>query len=160
MKFFIQRDKTVGEKLFIVFDEQGREKYFVTGSKNTCFISDTKERVLVKIHRLPLPALKAFSISSGNYNIKFFVNTSSKTPSCYFFGNSWLIRGDILTNTFDVIDSDNSLVASHRVSFSEKKGYELEIISEHNELFFIATAVCVDIEAKVGEAKPLKMCKS
>ena len=129
MKFFIQRDKTVGEKLFIVFDEQGREKYFVTGSKNTCFI-------------------------------KFFVNTSSKTPSCYFFGNSWLIRGDILTNTFDVIDSDNSLVASHRVSFSEKKGYELEIISEHNELFCIATAVCVDIEAKVGEAKPLKMCKS
>lgn len=149
MKFYIKRDKTVDDSLFIVFDEQGREKYFVSGSKNTCHISDVSGRVLVKIHRLPLPALKAFSISSGNYNIKFFVNTSSKTPSCYFFGNSWLIRGDIITNVFDIIDSDNSLVASHRKSFSENKGYELNVTNSNNVLFCVAVSVCVDIEAKV-----------
>lgn len=149
MKFYIKRDKTVGESLFIVFNEQGREKYFVSGNKNTFFISDINGRVLVKIHRLPLPALKAYSISSGNYNIKFFINTSSKLPSCYFFGNSWLIRGEIAANSFDIIDADNSLVASHRRSFSDNKGYELEVSKGNSELFVIATAVCIDLEAKV-----------
>ena len=85
MKFYIKRDKTVGESLFVIFDEQGKEKYYVTGSKNTCHISDTSGRVVVKIHRLPLPALKAFSISSGNYNIKFFVNTPLALLSIIFF---------------------------------------------------------------------------
>lgn len=149
MKFYIKRDKTVGESLFVIFDEQGKEKYYVTGSKNTCHISDISGRVVVKIHRLPLPALKAFSISSGNYNIKFFVNTSSKTPSCYFYGNSWLIRGDIVTNIFDIIDSDNSLVAGHRISFSENKCYELNVTNDRNILFCLAVSICVDIEAKV-----------
>lgn len=149
MKFYIKRDKTVGESLFAVFDEQGRDKYYVTGSKNTSCISDTRGRVLVKIHRLPLPALKAFSISCGNHNIKFFINTSSKTPSCYFFGNSWLIRGDIVMNSFDIIDSDNSLVASHRKNFLNKNEYELCVSNDNNDLFCIAVSVCADIEAKV-----------
>ncbi len=160
MKFFIKRDKTAGEGLFIVYDELGKEKYYVKGSKNVCNISDLKGRVIGKIHRLPLPALKAFSISSGNYNIKFFVNTSSKIPSCYFFGNSWLIRGDIGTNSFDIIDADNSIVASHRRSFRDSNAYELDVFGDNNEIFCIATSVCVDIEAKVGDikAKPLKTC--
>ncbi len=149
MKFYIKRDKTAGDGLFVIFDERGRDKYFVSGSKNYFIISDLNGRILVKIHRLPLPALKAYSISSGNYNIKFFINTSSKAPSCYFFGNSWLIRGDITRNSFDIIDADNSLVASHRVSFSNSGSYELEISKGNSELFCIATSICVDIEAKV-----------
>lgn len=149
MKFFIKRDKSDGEGLFTVYDKNGREKYFVTGKKNTAFISDFSGKILVKIHRLPLPALKAYSISSGNYNIKFFINTSSKSPSCYFFGNSWLIRGDTVTNTFDIIDADNSLVASHRNSFQKSKCYELFVNGENNILFCLATAICVDMEAKV-----------
>jgi uncharacterized protein YxjI len=149
MKFYIKRDKTAGDHLFVVLNEQGRDKYFVTGTKNSSVISDNRGNSLVKIHRLPLPALKAFSISSGNYNIKFFINTSSKTPSCYFFGNSWLIRGDIDLNSFDIIDSDNSLVASHRKNFTAEKGYELCVNNDSNTLFCIAVAVCADIEAKV-----------
>lgn len=149
MKFYIKRDKTVGDSLFIIFDDRGRERYYVNGSKNTSYISDLNGRILVKIHRLPLPALKAYSISSGNYNIKFFINTSSKSPSCYFFGNSWLIRGDINRNTFDIIDADNSLVASHVRSFSKTGCYELEISKGNSELFCIATSICVDLEAKV-----------
>ncbi len=149
MKFYIKRDKTVGDSLFIVFDEHGRDKYFVSGSKNSSYISDVSGRVIVKIHRLPLPALKAYSISSGNHNIKFFINTSSKSPSCYFYGNSWLIRGDISVNSFDIIDADNSLVMSHRRSFLNSNDYELDICKGNSELFCIATSVCVDLEAKV-----------
>ncbi len=149
MKFYIKRDKTVGDSLFVVFNEQGRENYYVTGSKNTTYISDLNGRILVKIHRLPLPALKAYSISCGNNNIKFFINTSSTAPSCYFFGNSWLIRGDTIANSFDIIDADNSLVASHRRNFTGNNGYELNIMRDNNELFCIATSICVDIEAKV-----------
>lgn len=154
MKLYIKRDKTTDDSMFIVFDEICMEKYYVTGSKNTMVLTDLQHNCLMKIKRLPLPALKAYSITADRGNIKFIVNNAVNYFSCYFYGIPWHIRGNVFNKSFDIIDADNSLVATHSKRFSRcGDGYELNVINEHRELFCIGTAVCVNLEAKVDNVQ-------
>ena len=110
MKLFVKRDKTVDGSMFAVLDENCRDKYFIRCSKNNIILVDLNDEVLLKVKQLLLPALKTFSISSKERNIKLMINSKS---SCYFYGISWHIRGDFFTKSFDIIDADNSVVAVH-----------------------------------------------
>ena len=54
----------------------------------------------------------------------------------------------------DIIDADNSLVATHCERFSKLgDGYELNIRGEDCELFCIGTAVCVNLTQRVKQPK-------
>lgn len=151
MKLYIKRDKTVNNSLFIVFDQFCNEKYFVTGSKDKLCVSDVFGNHCLNIYRMPLPKIKVFSISAGKNNIKFFVNTS-KENSCYFYGIGWRIRGNIFTKSFDIVDAENYVVATHGKDFSKcSDGYGLTVNNEDMELFCLATALCVNLESKVDK---------
>lgn len=154
MKLYIKRDKSTDDSMFIVFDEICEEKYYVTGSKNTMTLTDLHHNKLMTVKRMPLPALKAYSISAGNKNIKFIMNNSLSSVACYFYGIPWHIRGDVFTKSFDIIDADNSLVATHFMRFSRcGDGYELNVMNERRELLCIGTAICVNLEARVDNAR-------
>ena len=154
MKLFIKRDKTVDDSLFVVLDEECNEKYYVTGSKSTIYLTDLSETVLMKIKQLPLPALRAYSITAYNRNIKFILNSNPTAVNCYYYGNSWHIRGDVFTKSFDIIDADNSLVATHCLRYSKSgDGVELNVFAENRELFCIATAICVNLDVKINLKK-------
>lgn len=150
MKLYIKQDKSIENQLFIVYDELCNEKYFVKGNKDKLYIVDLSGDTLLKIRRIFLPTLKAFSITAQKQNIKFIINNSNKFPNCYFYGIGWRVRGNVFIKSFDIIDADNSLVATHIKRFSPcGDGYELNVINESKELFSIATAICVNLEAKV-----------
>jgi len=150
MKLYIKRDKSADKSMFIVFDEHCKEKYYVIGTKDKFELVTLEKERLMKIRRVPLPALNAFSISAYKRNIKFITGGSTSKVQCYYYGIGWRIRGNIFVKSFDILDADNSLVATHAKCFSScGDGYELNIINEDMELFSVATAICINLVAKV-----------
>ena len=155
MKLYIKRDKSTDKSMFVVFDEYCNEKYYVVGSKDKLELISTDKSKLMTIRRVPLPALKAYSITVGKNNIKFIIGNSNSKVSCYYYGIGWHIRGNIFIKSFDILDADNSLVATHAQRFSScGDGYELNVVNESRELFCIATAICINLVAKVDNPCP------
>lgn len=149
MKLYIKRDVHSADSRFIVFDELCREKYFIVSygkSFDKLKITDTMGNVLTKIKRLPLPLLYAYSITCNKQNFKFILNPARTAQNCYFYGTSFYIAGRVFTKTFNILDVDNSLVATHnRCCKSCSDGYELNILAEENEQSCIAIATCVNL---------------
>lgn len=150
MKLFIKRDKTVDGAMFAVLNENCENKYYVKNVKNIISLCDLHGKALLKIKPLALPALRAYSLSTKQKSVRFIVN--QKKSTCYFYGISWHIRGDFFAKSFDIIDADNSVAATHAERFCNGgRGYELNIYSEHNELFCIGVAVCANLCSKVDK---------
>ncbi len=148
MKLFVKRDKSADGAMFAVLDEFCNDKYYVKTVKNNIALCDLRGKVMLKIKPLPLPALRAYSLSTRQRSVRFIVN--SKKNTCYFYGISWHIRGDFFAKSFDIMDADNSVAATHAERFCDNgSGYELNIYSEHNELFCIGVAVCANLQSKV-----------
>lgn len=155
MKLYIKRDKSTDKSMFVVFDEHCNEKYYVVGSKDKLELINTDKNKLMTIRRVPLPALNAYSITVGKNNIKFIIGNSNSKVPCYYYGIGWHIRGNIFIKSFDILDADNSLVATHAQRFSRcGDGYELNVVNEGRELFCIATAICINLVAKVDNHCP------
>lgn len=143
MKLFLKRDISSFDSLFTVLDDKCSDKYYVRRVKNIIELRDLRGKPLLKIRSLPFPALRAYSMSTVGRSAKLMINPKSR---CYYYGLSWHIRGDILTKSFDIIDADNSLVATHCKRFCDSgDGFELNIENEAAELFCIGTAVCVNL---------------
>ena len=154
MRLYIKQDMSIENQLFIVYDELCNEKYFIKGNKDKLYLVDLSGETLLRIRRIFLPTLKAFSITAQKQNIKFIMNNSNKFSNCYFYGVGWRVRGNVFIKSFDIIDADNSLIATHIKRFSPcGDGYELNVINESKELFSIATAICVNLEAKVDNPR-------
>jgi uncharacterized protein YxjI len=136
--------------MFVVLDELLNEKYLVTGSKDNIAVKDLQGNSLLKIKHTPLPAVKAYSIKDGKSSMRFFIGSTRTTVNCYFSGIGWHIRGNVFTKSFDIIDADNSLVATHSKAFGKCiDGYGLNVINEDRELFCIAVAICVNLGARL-----------
>lgn len=150
MKLYIRRDKSAGSSLFEVLDEQCNTKYYVKNTKNHIALCGADDKVLLKIKQLTLPAVRTYSLSTSRKSIKFMVNPKKKL--CRFYGISWHIRGDYFVKSFDIMDADNSVTATFAKRFCDGgDGYELNINSEHNELFCIGVAVCANLNAEVDK---------
>lgn len=158
MKLYIKRDISAENSLFTVFDSLGREKYYVTGQKSVLYISDMNGVCVAKIRQLPLPAIRAYSLSAGKRGCKFIINSSPTASNCYFYGLGWHIRGSIFIKSFDIIDADNSVVATHCERFGEKgRGWELNVSDEYNELLALCTAVCVNLDVRSNARIPVSV---
>lgn len=149
MKLYIKRDVQSADSRFIVYDELCREQYIIV-SCNKSFdklkILDLYGNALTKIKRLPLPLLHAYSITCGKNNFKFILNPAKNAQNCYFYGTTMHIKGRVFTKSFNILDVDNSLIATHnRCCKSCSDGYELDVIAEENEQACIAVAVCVNL---------------
>ncbi len=154
LKLYISRDISSVTSRFVVYDELCKEKYIVTSSNKSLEklkITDLDGNVITKINRLPLPLLNAYSITNGKKNIKFILNPAKNAENCYYYGISWHIRGRVFTKSFDILDVDNSLIATQIRSFEKcVDGYELNIKSEEFEQFCLASAVCVNLTASIN----------
>ena len=95
MRLYIKQDKSIENQLFIVYDELCNEKYFIKGNKDKLYLVDLSGETLLRIRRIFLPTLKAFSITAQKQNIKFIMNNSNKFSNCYFYGVGWRVRGNV-----------------------------------------------------------------
>ncbi len=150
MRLYIKRDKTVDNSMFVVFDESCNEKYCVAGTNNSLKVKDEYQNVCLKIRRFNLLKLNIFVINFGDYNIKFVYGDSNNKFICYFHGIGWRIRGDILTGSFDILDTGGSVVATHGRDFAKcGSDFALTIYNQDMELLCLGVAICVDILSKV-----------
>lgn len=149
MKLYIKRDISSEKSRFVVLDELCHEKYLVVSSGKSLEklnITDLDNNVLTKINRLPLPLLHAYSITCGKKNIRFILNPAKNAENCYYYGICWHIRGQVFTKSFDIVDVDNSLVATHSRGWNNSfEGYELNVFDDQYEQFCLSSALCVDL---------------
>lgn len=147
MRVFVKQNKTPDGRLFTVYDELFHEKYEVSRVKNRILLLDKHKKAHMRIKQMPLPALKAYSITADRRNAKFFINPNMTS---FFYGVAWHIRGDLGTNSFDVISADNSVVAVHCKRFCEAGDCcELNIEDDRDELLCLGISVCVNLSARV-----------
>lgn len=156
MKLFLKRDFSNEGALFIVFDHLGKEKFYVyrdmRHSHFSLAITDTNFNRLCSISTVPLPIFKAFTIKDKKSIIRLIFNKNTSRPMCYYYGISWRIRGDIINKNFEVVDNDNTILLTHRGSWSRSgDSYELNITEGSRELFLIASAICVDLIESADE---------
>lgn len=150
MKLFIKRDNSSENSLFVIMDEFCNDLYYATGCADKIKLYNTDKICCMKIRRVSLPAIKAYSISVGKRNIKFLISSHNLKAPCYYYGVKWRIRGNIFINSFDILDVDNTKIASVAKRFGNcGDGFELNVYDNKKEMFCIATVLCLNLQTKV-----------
>lgn len=149
MKLFIKRDKSEKNARFRVFDEQGYEKYTVTGEVNSggykMNVSACRFDAKVKIRKLPLALFNTFLIFDSKDLIRLIIMQNSSKVLALYHGISWRIRGDILSKNFDIADADNRLVASHICRWGRNEDCcELTVFDTQREMFALASVLVIN----------------
>jgi uncharacterized protein YxjI len=149
MKLFIKKDTSHPNGQFVIFDECGNEKYYVIRSNHYNFhnlkITDLAFNTLCRISGVPLPVFYAYTLSDGKDSIRLVFNKSTFRPVAYYYGISWGIRGDIINKSYQIADSDNSLLLSHTCNWVNGfDNYEVDIFDESRELLLLASVICID----------------
>ncbi len=149
MKRFLKRDSSVQQICYTVFDELGNELYYAVNDSPYNFhnyeISDLNNNKLCTVHCLPLPVFYAYNIFDGKDRIKLIFNKNPSIPLISFFGISWRFSGDVLTKNYEIIDTDNTVLLSHRCCWTGGiDSYEIEIFDEPREILLLASTICID----------------
>lgn len=150
MRLYLRRDNSMVHSRFVVCDENGNEKYIVTGKHTDAIgkmaISSTDGEVLVKIRMMLSTVLSTFVISDGSERFTMLVKASSASPQLRIHGIDWIIKYTADFNTLEVYDTDGTLVMVRKAETYISKGYyTLEVFSIGRELFSVAVAVCAGI---------------
>lgn len=146
MKLFLRRNVSADNNIFSVFDEQGFEKYNIVSKKansNSDFaIQNTDGQAVCRIRRLPVAGTNIYLFKADKKRIAFIRTLIADGIKCHYYGNNWHVIGNISAKNFSVVDVDNSLIATHKKVMSD---YELNIFDSKNEMFCIATSLCIDL---------------
>lgn len=146
MKLFLKRNPAAENIIFIIYDELGNEKYKVTEKKtkaNTSYlVQNTDGKAVCKIRKLPLVSTNSYVFRFNKKSITFVCVPIKNDIKCRYYGINRHIKGDIISKNFSIVEVDNSVVATHNRILSD---YEINIINEPEELFAVATAVCINL---------------
>lgn len=147
VRLFVKRDTSDVSARFEVCDESGERKYVVRGkhtpSGESIRIRDNHDAAVCKVRRLGFSALAAYTINVDGETVRMNIVQSGGAASVRFHGISFMIRGDVVTGNYDILDADNSIVCVVNKDFA-KRTLTLTIEMEERELFCIAAAVCID----------------
>ena len=119
MRLFLKRDVSLGESAFVVCDESGESKYLVkvgktkVGGKYNIIITDADGNTAAKIRELPIVGTKTFVFKVNKKHITLVVLPTANGLSCNFYGNNWLISGELASKNFTIIDVDKSVILRH-----------------------------------------------
>lgn len=147
MKLFIKRCNSADNRCFTVYDELGAEKFYinqaVTAPKNRLMIFDVNGSPLVNIRKIPIVGTNSYIFKKGKRDYLTFIGVLSKKGlSCRFYGNNWLVSGEVLSGNFCIIDVDNTVISCQK---RQGESYLLEVNSESNQLYCIAASVAVNM---------------
>ena len=149
MKLFIKRNVSTDNNIFTIFDDKGIEKYYVinknfktTKAHISLKIIDSNKNTVAKINKIPLVTTNSYTIKANNNRITLVCVMHTKGINCHYYGNNWHINGSPALRDFKIIDVGNSLIASQRKNNAD---CELNITKCENELFSIATSVCINL---------------
>lgn len=150
MKLFLRRDTSKESSRFIICDEQGADKYSVSGkrtaSTDRMTICNTEGMPLVTVRVAPFHVFYAFSISDGHERFTMTATRMGNKIEFRFHGISWSLCQSCDLRSFEIIDADKSVVMLQSADrFLSTGALELTVYNEHRELFCIAAAICVNV---------------
>ena len=79
---------------------------------------------------------------AGKSHITFVIAITSKGVYSNFYGNNWHINGEIASKNYSIVDVDNTVIAINK---NQGNQCELTVYDSNNELYSIATSVCINM---------------
>ena len=148
MKLYLKRELSGSDIAFTLYDESGREKYRVANAKTklstklNLVVRTPQGELAAKIRRFPLAGMGAFVLRVGKAHITLVMTVTRRGAFAFFYGNNWHVLGDVGHKKLTVIDVDKTVILNHR---RHADHCTLEYYSEENELYCVATSVCVNL---------------
>jgi uncharacterized protein YxjI len=147
---FYMKQSTGTDALFLVMDELGQTVYCVTGDSlsigsKLCFI-DNNKREAARVFSVGLPTIAKYSISiEDKERARVTQNLNSTHCPIKIKGVDWAFRGDLLTRSFDLIDTNSAVVMTHGRCWNQNGDcYAVEIARESDMLLCLCIAVILD----------------
>lgn len=148
MKLFLKRDNSGENSRFVVYDDNGKLRYWVKGRRGTAtdrmVITTVDGRPLLTLRVATFHSFSAFSVRNTQGHFVLTLTGMPAYPEFRFHGITWRVSEFSPDKDFSVIDIDNTLIMRQKSS-KNKDYYELFVECEHRELFCIATAICADV---------------
>lgn len=149
MKLYIKRDVSDEKSRFSVLDSDCKEKYRIEKVRSVfgekLAILDKEKITCLTIRRFALFFFDVFYISTKNESYYLLLSKSQGNIRCKFYAISWRIRGDLVTKSFDIMDADNTVVATHIKRWGcGGAGCELNVFDKSRELFALAAVTCIN----------------
>lgn len=169
LKLYIIDTKSENRKRFSIFDELGNERYTVsleyTPLTTKIDVYDIYMKKLAKIRKRDVITFNTFTISCkspshAKNKLRIISNLLNFKDCFYMCGINWLIRGDIISKNFELIDVDSSIVMRHEKKEKQSKTvYEINISDDKNEILCVCISLCIDIlntNAVKNMVRPIK----
>lgn len=101
---------------------------------------------IAKIRDAHLGVLRSCFVTLKGNSFHIVINSSPNKFTVVFHGVSFHIRGDVLNKSYDILDIDNSVVASVcRRLGSSHNALEININDDKFEILSIASVACLDV---------------
>ncbi|MDO4501054.1 MAG: LURP-one-related family protein [Erysipelotrichaceae bacterium] len=156
MELYIRQKALSMKDVFYIYDEQGKEKYYVEG--DGAFDKN--------LHIYKMNGVEAAYISQKKWSFshKFYIEVANKATvmlrqkakffSTYFFveGLNWHIEGNMMSRGFIILSDDEIIGAISKEKHLFKDAYKINIIDEDNELYVLAITLIIDIIIALNSA--------
>lgn len=146
MKLFLKQSSSAENIIFIIYDELGNEKYKVLYRKRKANISyhinTIDDKTVCVVRKIPITTTNSYIFKLNNKRITFVCVPAKDRIKCRYYGINRHIIGDAFNKNFSVVEVDNSVVFEHIRVLAD---VELNIVSDDEEMFAIATAVCINL---------------
>ena len=159
MQFYL---KPVGEPrcIFIILNEDDRSQYVVV-EKNTSlgckfFLLDCNHSIVGRISGVRISDAVQYSIAAGGKRMRVAVDYTSVRRPVRIRGKRWRFRGDMLTRSFDILNTADQVVMTHGKCWSMARDcYAIDISDEENVPLFLCLAAIIDLTISGGCTAPL-----
>lgn len=148
MRYFIKRTASAEGTVFSVLDGLSESLYSIKTVRpfSTYRLRvENSDGVAAKIVSVPLPAVRAYSVSCPEIGFRIVLNGDA----CNFHGVGWHIRGSITAKNYDIMDAEDKTVAAVASHCSVANALELNIFDNACSLPCICTAVCLNLAQTV-----------
>lgn len=148
MKIYIQRDKSNANSRYIIYSESGEKLYDVVGeckgrTEHTYILC--KENCVAKIRDTRLFMLRTCYVFTNTDRFHIVLTTSNDKMKISFHGIDFHIRGDVLHESYDLMNIDNSVVCCvSRRYVTHADVLELNINDKKHILNCIVCAIFLD----------------
>ena len=160
MKFYINQS-TGTDALFTIIDSVGQSVYCVIGDTTSIgskyYLVDKDKNQVARISKVGFPTISKYTITiDDNDKAHVTQNLASSHNMIKIKGKKWRFRGDLLTRSYDLIDTDSSVIMTHGRCWNENGDcFAVDILDESNVILCLCIAVILDSTLIGGSAKPL-----
>jgi len=159
LKLVLQRDISDVNSRYRVFGDRGELCFIVTGKRTTSGesmrICDPDGEQVCRIRGLGFSALSVYSIRVGGESIRLNIAVAPGRAAVRFRGISFLVRGDIPSGSYSILDADTSVICEVGKDFVKGQTC-LEIFEDERAMFCLAAVACIE-SLSVGQVPALQM---